>query len=95
MPSPKSTRLSSHRRSASTPRCPHFGVCGGCHWQHIAYEAQLRFKRDVVVEQMARIGGLRDAIVHPTIASPDPWQYRSHATFHVTERGSAWFRRRR
>ena len=73
------------------PRCPHFGVCGGCHWQHITYEAQLRFKRDVVVEQMARIGGLRDAIVHPTIASPDPWQYRSHATFHVTSAGQLGF----
>ncbi len=67
------------------PRCPHFGVCGGCHWQHIAYAAQLRFKRDVVAEQFARIGGLRDALVHPTIPSPDPWNYRSHATFHVTD----------
>ena len=74
-----------------TPRCPHFGVCGGCHWQHIDYAAQLRFKRDVVVEQMARIGGLRDALVHPTIPSPDPWRYRSHATFHVTDAGRLGF----
>ena len=74
-----------------TPPCQHFGVCGGCHWQHITYEAQLRFKRDVVVEQMARIGGLRDAVVHPTLASPDPWHYRSHATFHVTSAGQLGF----
>jgi 23S rRNA (uracil1939-C5)-methyltransferase len=74
-----------------TPPCKHFGVCGGCHWQHIAYDAQLRFKRDVVVEQMARIGGLREAVVHPTIASPDPWKYRSHATFHVTPAGQLGF----
>ncbi len=75
----------------TAPRCFHFGVCGGCHWQHIDYAAQLRFKRDVVVEQMARIGGLRDAVVHPTIASPDPWLYRSHATFHVASAGRLGF----
>ncbi len=74
-----------------TPRCPHFGTCGGCHWQHIAYAAQLRFKRDVVAEQFARIGGLRDALVHPTIPSPDPWAYRSHATFYVDADGRLGF----
>ncbi|MCC6803010.1 MAG: class I SAM-dependent RNA methyltransferase [Anaerolineae bacterium] len=74
-----------------TPRCPHFGVCGGCHWQHIGYAAQLRFKREVVAEQFARIGGLRDAVVHPTIPSPDPLLYRSHATFHVTSVGRLGF----
>jgi len=73
------------------PRCPYFGICGGCHWQHIDYAAQLRFKQDVVIEQMARIGGLRDITVHPTIASPDPWRYRSHATFHVTSAGRLGF----
>lgn len=73
------------------PRCPHFGVCGGCHWQHIAYAAQLRFKRDVVAEQFARVGGLRDALVHPTIPSPEPWAYRSHATFHVADDGLLGF----
>lgn len=74
-----------------TPQCPHFGVCGGCHWQHIAYAAQLRFKRDVVAEQLARIGGLRDVPVHPTIPSPSPWDYRSHATFHVAPDGRLGF----
>jgi 23S rRNA (uracil1939-C5)-methyltransferase len=73
------------------PRCPHFGVCGGCHWQHIAYAAQLRFKREVVAEQLARIGGLRDVPVHPTIPSPNPWDYRSHATFHVAANGRLGF----
>ena len=73
------------------PRCPHFGTCGGCHWQQIAYEAQLRFKREVVIEQLARLGGLREAVVQPTIASPDAWAYRSHATFHVTSAGRLGF----
>lgn len=76
-----------------TPRCPHFGPgrCGGCQWQHIDYAAQLEFKQQVVIDQMERIGGFRDVIVHPTLPSPDPWQYRSHVTFHVTEDGRLGF----
>jgi 23S rRNA (uracil1939-C5)-methyltransferase len=70
-----------------TPRCKHFGVCGGCHWQHADYEAQLRYKRDIVVDQLARIGAIRDALVPPTIPSPQPWAYRTHVTFHVRPEG--------
>ncbi len=72
--------------SRVTPRCPHFGPgrCGGCHWQHIDYPAQLEFKRQVVIDQMERLGSFHDLTVHPTVASPDPWQYRSHTTFHPT-----------
>jgi 23S rRNA (uracil1939-C5)-methyltransferase len=74
----------------ATPRCQHFGPgeCGGCHFQHIEYEAQLRFKRDVVIDQLTRIGGFYKPPIRPTIASPDPWQYRSSATFHVDEDGN-------
>jgi 23S rRNA (uracil1939-C5)-methyltransferase len=68
-----------------TLRCKHFGVCGGCHWQHIAYAEQLTLKQQVVADQLARVGGLRDVTVYPTIPSPSPWAYRSHATFHVSE----------
>ncbi|MBN2306178.1 MAG: class I SAM-dependent RNA methyltransferase [Anaerolineae bacterium] len=68
-----------------TPRCPHFGpgLCGGCHFQHIDPAAQPGYKRDVVIDQLARIGGIPNPVVHPTIASPDSWQYRVHATFHI------------
>lgn len=76
-----------------TPQCPHFGPgrCGGCHWQHIAYPAQLRYKREVVRDQLRRIGGVEDAVVHETIPSPDPWAYRVHATFRVTGDGRLAF----
>ncbi len=75
------------------PRCPHFGPgrCGGCHWQHMDYAAQLAFKQQVVADQLARIGGLHNVTVHPTIPSPDPWNYRSHVTFHVTDKGRLGF----
>jgi 23S rRNA (uracil1939-C5)-methyltransferase len=75
------------------PVCVHFGPgrCGGCHFQHIDYQAQLGFKRDVVIDQFKRIGGFSDAVVHPTIASPSEWQYRSHVTFHVDADGNLCF----
>ena len=73
------------------PPCPHFGKCGGCNWQHIRYEAQLEFKRQIVLDQLARIGGIKNAVVHPTIGSPDQWRYRSHVNFHRTYDGQLGF----
>ena len=75
------------------PRCPHFGPggCGGCHFQHIDYAAQRGYKRDVVIDQLTRIGGFSDPVVHPTLPSPDAWAYRHHATFHVDAEGSLCF----
>jgi len=72
-----------------TPPCEYFGPgkCGGCQWQHIDYPAQLVYKEKIVRDQLARFAGLRDAVIYPTIPSPDPWAYRSHATLHVTGDG--------
>jgi 23S rRNA (uracil1939-C5)-methyltransferase len=69
------------------PRCSHYGVCGGCHFQHVDYAAQLAYKRAVVVEQLARIGGLRDVEVGETIPSAAAWAYRSHITLRPDQRG--------
>jgi 23S rRNA (uracil1939-C5)-methyltransferase len=73
-----------------TPRCAHFGPgrCGGCHFQHIDYAAQLDYKRAIVIDQFRRIGGLPNVTVHPAIPSPDEWGYRNHATFHVDGEGN-------
>jgi 23S rRNA (uracil1939-C5)-methyltransferase len=38
------------------PRCPHFGSCGGCHYQHIRYDHQLVLKQKIVIDQFKRIG---------------------------------------
>lgn len=75
------------------PRCPHFGPgrCGGCHFQHIDTAAQAAYKRDVVIDQLKRIGGIPDPVVLPTIPSPDPWAYRVHATFQVDDAGNLCF----
>ena len=65
------------------PRCPYFGTCGGCSWQHAAYGLQLQMKRGVVVDQLQRIGGMVDAedLVRDPIGMVDPWEYRNHVRF--------------
>ncbi len=73
------------------PQCPHFTVCGGCHFQHIAYEAQLKLKQEVVQDQLSRIGGFREANVMPTLANPTPWAYRHDISLSPTEEGGLGF----
>jgi 23S rRNA (uracil1939-C5)-methyltransferase len=69
------------------PRCAHFGVCGGCHYQHLPYEIQLQVKADVLRDQLERIGGLRGFQVDPCVASPLPFNYRNHVQFHLAPDG--------
>jgi 23S rRNA (uracil1939-C5)-methyltransferase len=67
------------------PRCKHFGVCGGCHYQHLPYEAQLKAKTEILRDQLARIGKIENPPVQEMVASPSPWNYRNHVQFHLTE----------
>src|SRR5689334_19590132 len=61
------------------PRLP---GAGWMPWQHIAYPAQLRFKRQILADQLAKIGGLADLPVEETLLAPRQWGYRSGARFH-------------
>jgi 23S rRNA (uracil1939-C5)-methyltransferase len=63
------------------PRCRHFGLCGGCRWQDLAYEAQLDWKRQQVLECLAQLGGVRPEDVAPTTPSPEIWYYRNKMEF--------------
>lgn len=60
-----------------TPACEHFGVCGGCKWQHIPYESQLRYKRDQVVDALTRIAKVEIPEVNPTLGSKGTFCYRN------------------
>jgi 23S rRNA (uracil1939-C5)-methyltransferase len=65
------------------PPCPHFGKCGGCHWQHLEYVRQLEAKQQILAEAFAhRFPGTGDLAV-PMLASPAPYGYRSRARLQV------------
>lgn len=63
------------------PRCPLFGQCGGCQYQHLSYEKQLAWKTRQVQELLEHMAGIH-ATVSPAIASPRQWGYRSKITPH-------------
>ncbi|HWR64625.1 MAG TPA: class I SAM-dependent RNA methyltransferase [Bellilinea sp.] len=70
-----------------TPRCIHYGVCGGCHFQHTTYANQLKLKQAVVRDQLERIGGIVNPLVDEVIPSPAAWNYRNALQFHLTAAG--------
>jgi 23S rRNA (uracil1939-C5)-methyltransferase len=65
----------------TTPRCIHFGTCGGCVWQHLAYPAQMEFKRQQVVDALERIGGFSGVRIEPTLGAADAFYYRNKMEF--------------
>jgi 23S rRNA (uracil1939-C5)-methyltransferase len=72
-----------------TPRCAHFGLCGGCSLQHLSGEAQLRFKQKQLVDALTRIGKVTPAEIAPPLAGPS-WGYRRRARLsvkHVAKKG--------
>ncbi|MGA9756304.1 MAG: 23S rRNA (uracil(1939)-C(5))-methyltransferase RlmD [Desulfobaccales bacterium] len=63
------------------PFCPHFGVCGGCQWQDLAYEEQLHWKRLHVQECLQHLAGLTPGDILPPVASPHQQYYRNKMEF--------------
>jgi tRNA/tmRNA/rRNA uracil-C5-methylase (TrmA/RlmC/RlmD family) len=60
-----------------TPKCPYFGECGGCQYQHISYAAQLEVKHKQISDLFQRIGGLAGTAIDPVQPCPQPYGYRN------------------
>lgn len=60
-----------------TPRCPHFTLCGGCRWQHLPYEYQLKYKQQQVTDALTRLAKIELPDISPIIGSEDIWCYRN------------------
>lgn len=77
----------------ATPLCPHFGVCGGCNYQHASYESQLAMKESILRETLTRSG------VTPTgkidVLSAHPWTYRNRIRLGFDAQGNPGYRGRR
>jgi 23S rRNA (uracil1939-C5)-methyltransferase len=57
--------------------CPHFGPCGGCRWQDLAYERQLEHKAGQVEDALRRIGHLQGYATEPIVGAPSQYHYRN------------------
>jgi len=69
------------------PFCAHFGVCGGCHYQHLTYKDQLIVKANILRDQIERIGGLKNPPINAMIPSAQETHYRNYVQFHLNQDG--------
>ena len=76
----------------TTPRCPYFGRCGGCSYQHMHYEHQLHWKARQVSEALRRIGKFHAPPLRPIVPSPREYEYRNRITVHVENGVIGFFR---
>lgn len=63
------------------PVCSHFGVCGGCKWQHMSYEKQLFYKQEQVEQALVRIGKIEVPAIRPILGSVKTEFYRNRLEF--------------
>ena len=74
-------RFINYSKVRATPFCKHFGVCGGCKWQNLPYEEQLRFKQQQVYDQLHRIGKVELPEFNPILGSVRTQAYRNKLEF--------------
>lgn len=74
-------RFIEYSKVRETPFCKHFGVCGGCKWQNLPYEEQLKFKQQQVYDQLHRIGKVELPEFRPILGSVKTQEYRNKLDF--------------
>ena len=73
--------IKKHSELRAQPFCKHFGVCGGCKWQCLPYEEQLRFKQKQVADNLTRIGKIELPEMMPILGSKHVARYRNKLEF--------------
>ncbi len=68
------------------PRCEHFGVCGGCRWQHLPYEFQIACKQKQVTDALQRIAKIPLPEISPILGSEKVWEYRNKMEYTFSNR---------
>jgi len=77
----QATRIVKFSADRETPFCSHFGTCGGCQWQMLPYDKQLKYKQQQVYDQLSRIGGIAIAKPLPIIGCNPTVGYRNKLEF--------------
>ncbi|HEX8020808.1 23S rRNA (uracil(1939)-C(5))-methyltransferase RlmD [Mucilaginibacter sp.] len=77
----KITELKKSSEYRTEAFCEHFGTCGGCKWQHMTYEAQLKFKQKSVVDALSRLAKINVDGIMPIVPSPADKYYRNKLEF--------------
>ena len=70
------------------PKCQHFAICGGCSWQHISLEAQIRYKQQILLDNLQHLGKVQPETVFEPLTA-DGWGYRRKARL-----GARWVRKK-
>ena len=81
----KITEFHKYSDIRTIPKCEHFGVCGGCKWQHIKYEEQLKFKQNEVENNLIRIGHLDLPKITPIKAAKNDYFYRNKMEYSFSD----------
>ena len=66
-----------------TPPCPVFPICGGCRFQDLTYDQQMKFKINTVFDALRRIGGIETSVEIQSKPADKPWLYRNRARFSI------------
>lgn len=80
------TKLITPSNVRQTPKCLHFGVCGGCKWQHLPYSEQLKYKRQHVVDCLQRIAKIEVPEIKETLGADPIWGYRNKMEYTFSNR---------
>ena len=82
----EAVKFHEYSQERAVPFCKHYGVCGGCKWQCLAYEHQLKYKQQQVVDALTRIGKVELPPVMPILGSEETREYRNKLEFTFSDK---------